>query len=157
LSTTPGARRPPAAAIGGAWRTRAAAALAVRGGHGTQAMRRRGLPLTGPGPRDPGPTRGRGRIRSRTVLEDHMDSPALVGTPHVTVVILPHNRRATALETVRRTLTQVDAAAVTVVDSGSTDGTADALAATYPRVHVIATGRNLGASARNVGVATART
>jgi GT2 family glycosyltransferase len=66
---------------------------------------------------------------------------------------MTRNRRDALLRTVPR-----HEAPVIVVDNGSTDGTADALAkAGLPNVSVIRLDRNIGACARNVGVARAGT
>jgi GT2 family glycosyltransferase len=66
---------------------------------------------------------------------------------------MTRNRRETLLRTLRR-----HQAPVIVVDNGSTDGTADAVAdARLPDVTVIRLDRNAGACARNVGVAAAAT
>lgn len=73
-------------------------------------------------------------------------------TPRVTVVVMTRNRR----EDLRRSLPH-HTVPVVVVDNGSTDGTPAALRAQFPRVRLVALGRNLGAPARNVGVRTAAT
>jgi GT2 family glycosyltransferase len=71
----------------------------------------------------------------------------------VTVVVMTRNRREALLETLPR-----HEAPVLVVDNGSTDGTAEALAAArLPHVELVRLGRNHGAAARNLGVALAET
>jgi GT2 family glycosyltransferase len=67
----------------------------------------------------------------------------------VGVAVLTHDRRDEVLDTVRRLACEIDAAAIVVVDNASTDGTAAALAARFPRVRVVRLERNLGAAARN--------
>jgi len=64
----------------------------------------------------------------------------------VTVVVITHNRRL-------RWMTSLpDAAPIIVVDNGSTDGTADAVARELPGVELIRSNRNLGAVGRNIAV-----
>ncbi|MDX3907855.1 MAG: glycosyltransferase family 2 protein [Pigmentiphaga sp.] len=75
----------------------------------------------------------------------------------VTVVILTHNRREEVLRTVGRLRRLPDPICLCVVDNASSDGTADALRAAFPDLHVIAAARNLGAAGRNLGVQWART
>ncbi|GAA0797670.1 glycosyltransferase family 2 protein [Spirilliplanes yamanashiensis] len=74
-------------------------------------------------------------------------------TDHRTgVVVITHNRRAEALACVGRLLALPERPHVVLVDNGSADGTAAAVAARYPGVEVVALPRNLGAVGRNVGV-----
>lgn len=70
----------------------------------------------------------------------------------VTVVVATRNRRQQLLRYLPR-----HEAPVVLVDNGSDDGTPDVVESAFPDVTVIRLGRNLGAAARNVGVATART
>lgn len=78
--------------------------------------------------------------------------------PLVSVVIVTWNRKEDVLATVQSVYAQpYPHIEVLVVDNGSTDGTAQALAATFPAVVVIALERNLGAAGgRNPGIAAAR-
>jgi GT2 family glycosyltransferase len=78
--------------------------------------------------------------------------------PLVTVLIVTWNRKDDVLEAVRSVYAQsYRPVEVLVVDNGSTDGTLDALAQTYPQARSIALGENAGASAgRNAGIAAAR-
>ena len=78
--------------------------------------------------------------------------PAVPDTPLVTVVVATRNRRAQLL----RHLPE-HRAPVILVDNGSTDGTPAAVEAHCPGVQVIRLDGNLGAAARNIGVAAART
>jgi GT2 family glycosyltransferase len=70
----------------------------------------------------------------------------------VTVVVITHNRRAELLKTLRWMRSLPDAAPIIVVDNGSTDGTADAVAREQPEVELIRSTRNLGAVGRNIAV-----
>ncbi len=76
--------------------------------------------------------------------------------PRVALVILTHDRRETVCRTLAETLALPEAPAVVLVDNGSSDGTADAVAARFPAVHVVRLARNIGAAARNAGVWRAR-
>jgi GT2 family glycosyltransferase len=69
-----------------------------------------------------------------------------------TVVIITQNRRAELLETLQRMTTLPDHAPVVVVDNGSTDGTADAVAEHFGQVELVRSARNLGALGRNLAV-----
>jgi len=75
----------------------------------------------------------------------------------VGVVVITWQRRAEALESVRRLLELPERPHVVLVDNGSTDGTADAVRAAFPAVEVVALPTNLGAVGRNVGVARLQT
>jgi GT2 family glycosyltransferase len=70
----------------------------------------------------------------------------------VTTVVMTRNRR----EELLRSLAHHDRPVI-VVDNGSQDGTATAVARRYPEVQIIKAGRNLGAVARNLGVEAATT
>jgi GT2 family glycosyltransferase len=74
----------------------------------------------------------------------------------VTVVITTHNRRRELLSTLERITSLAERPPVIVCDNGSRDGTPDALRRGARGARVIALGRNLGAAARNHGVARAR-
>lgn len=69
-----------------------------------------------------------------------------------TVVIITQNRRAELLETLERMTTLPDHAPVVVVDNGSTDGTADAVAEHFGQIKLVRSARNLGALGRNLAV-----
>ncbi|WP_129787135.1 glycosyltransferase family 2 protein [Promicromonospora panici] len=70
----------------------------------------------------------------------------------VTVVIASRNRRNDLLASLPR-----HRAPVILVDNGSTDGSADAVASAHPEVSVIRLPRNVGAVARTIGVRAATT
>jgi GT2 family glycosyltransferase len=61
------------------------------------------------------------------------------------------------MRTAERTLSLTRPSAVIVVDNGSTDGTASALASRFPQVETISLPANLGAAGRNAGVRQAQT
>jgi GT2 family glycosyltransferase len=75
----------------------------------------------------------------------------------ISVVIVTWNRREDALETIRSVHEQTYQYFETVVvDNGSTDGTEQAIRATYPGVTLVTLERNVGVSAgRNAGIAVA--
>jgi len=75
----------------------------------------------------------------------------------VSVVILTFDRREAVL-TLLGELSQLDdpALEVIVVDNGSQDGTADAVAGAHPDVSVVALAENAGVGARNRGLERAR-
>src|SRR3954467_9015134 len=80
--------------------------------------------------------------------------------PLVSIVFLAFNRRdalATSLDHVLHRLDYpADRLEVIVVDNASADGTAEMLRAEHPEVQLIRQPANIGASAWNVGMTTAR-
>jgi GT2 family glycosyltransferase len=74
------------------------------------------------------------------------------GDPRIAVVMITYNRKGEVLRTLDRLARLPEGPRVVVVDNGSTDGTAGAVAGRFPRVEVIDAGGNLGAAARTVGV-----
>ncbi len=76
-----------------------------------------------------------------------------MGDPRLGVVAITHNRCAELLRTVEQMQALPEAPPMVVVDNGSTDGTADAVAERFSEVRLIRLKRNVGAAARNVGVA----
>ena len=70
----------------------------------------------------------------------------------VTVVIITWNRRAELLRTLEHMIALPDRAPVVVVDNGSTDHTADAVAERFRQVTLLRSDRNLGALGRNLAV-----
>jgi GT2 family glycosyltransferase len=73
--------------------------------------------------------------------------------PRVAVVVITHQRRDEVLAALERLLALPERPHVVVVDNGSTDGTAEAVRSRFPEVELVASGENLGAIGRNVGVA----
>jgi GT2 family glycosyltransferase len=74
-----------------------------------------------------------------------------------TVVIATHNRRDDLVRTLMKLEKHLPDVPVIVVDNGSRDGTAGLVRDRFPSVSVLELERNLGASARNLGVRLART
>ncbi len=75
----------------------------------------------------------------------------------VSVVMITWNRREEALLALKRLRTLPERPEVFVVDNGSTDGTAAAVAGRHPWARLIASPTNLGAVGRTLGVDAART
>ncbi|GAA4866211.1 glycosyltransferase family 2 protein [Saccharopolyspora cebuensis] len=72
--------------------------------------------------------------------------------PRTTAVMMTHNRRAEAARALERMTALPDRVPIIAVDNGSTDGTADLLAAEFPQVRLLRSTENLGAVARNLAV-----
>jgi GT2 family glycosyltransferase len=72
--------------------------------------------------------------------------------PPVAVVMITHNRRAEVLRSLGHLTRLPERPRVLVVDNGSTDGTAAAVAERFPQVEVLPAGGNLGAAGRTLGV-----
>jgi GT2 family glycosyltransferase len=70
----------------------------------------------------------------------------------VTVVIITRNRKAELLRTLEWMTALPDQVPVVVVDNGSTDHTADAVAERFGQVSLLCSARNLGAVGRNLAV-----
>lgn len=85
--------------------------------------------------------------------------PDASSTPQrsVTVVVLTHNRREEVLRTLARLFALPERPAIVVVDNGSVDGSADAIARCFPAARLIRLDTNVGAAGRNYGVAAVRT
>jgi GT2 family glycosyltransferase len=94
---------------------------------------------------------------------DAAPAPALIGAPIVTapdlsIVIVTHNGRDMALETIESAMTKLDGVDVewVIVDSGSTDGTPDAIEERWPGIEVMRL-PNVGfAAGNNAGFRVAR-
>ncbi|GLY67869.1 glycosyltransferase family 2 protein [Amycolatopsis taiwanensis] len=75
----------------------------------------------------------------------------------ITVVVITHNRRDQLMETLAQMTKLPDNAPIILVDNASRDGTADAVARSFPEVELIRADRNLGSVARNHAVGRVRT
>jgi GT2 family glycosyltransferase len=75
----------------------------------------------------------------------------------ISVVMITRDRRDQVLQTLRRLHDLPERPPVILVDNGSTDGTVDAVRLHFPEVTTLGQERNLGASARTLGVRAART
>jgi GT2 family glycosyltransferase len=73
----------------------------------------------------------------------------------ITVVIATRNRARELDRTLRCLFALPERPHVIVVDNASSDGTSESVRREHPDAEVIALGRNMGATARNVGVACA--
>lgn len=82
--------------------------------------------------------------------------PAPLGTA-LTVVVLTHNRRAELAATLGRLRALPCRPPLVVVDNGSRDGTADVVRRTTPEARLVRLRDNVGAAARNHGVAASTT
>jgi GT2 family glycosyltransferase len=93
-----------------------------------------------------------------TATEAAPDTTA-TGRPdaRVAVVVITHQRRDEVLQALTRLRALPEQPHVVVVDNGSTDGTAAAVAERFPEVELVASPENLGAVGRNVGVARVST
>ena len=72
--------------------------------------------------------------------------------PRVSIVIVTRNRCRELVTTLGRIRLVAPASPVVVVDNASTDGTAEAVRASFPDIMLIEASRNLAAAARTVGV-----
>ncbi|MCW2508557.1 MAG: hypothetical protein JWP68_1705 [Modestobacter sp.] len=79
-----------------------------------------------------------------------------MSTPRVTVVVATRDRRESLLRSLHL-LDQPGGPPVIVLDNGSTDGTAEAVRISHPRVQVVRLPTNAGAVARTDGVRRAAT
>jgi GT2 family glycosyltransferase len=70
----------------------------------------------------------------------------------VSIVVLTYNRRNDVLRTLSQLAHVDEDVPVVVVDNGSSDGTAQAIVAHYPRARLVRLPLNAGAAGRNAGV-----
>jgi GT2 family glycosyltransferase len=75
----------------------------------------------------------------------------------VTAVMITHNRREEMLRSLDKLSSLPEAVPIILVDNGSTDDSAAAVAQRFEHVAVVRSDVNLGAAARNLGVARANT
>lgn len=76
---------------------------------------------------------------------------------HVTILVLTSNRREQLLNKLEFLCRLPERWPIIVVDNGSSDGTAAIVALRFPQVLLVCARRNLGAAARNIGVAYVHT
>jgi GT2 family glycosyltransferase len=88
-----------------------------------------------------------------TATQARRDGTATAADARVAVVVITHQRRDEVLLALSRLVALPERPHVVVVDNGSTDGTAEAVAERFPEVELVASPENLGAVGRNVGVA----
>jgi GT2 family glycosyltransferase len=72
--------------------------------------------------------------------------------PRIAIVMITHNRRGEVLRSLEHLLALPERPPIVLVDNGSTDGTAAAVAERFPRVELLDAGGNLGAAGRTLGV-----
>lgn len=77
--------------------------------------------------------------------------------PRISVVVLTHNRVHELGRCLQRLLALPERPPVIVVDNASSDGTAEQVQRQWPQVRLVHSPRNLGAAARNLGVAQVAT
>jgi GT2 family glycosyltransferase len=70
----------------------------------------------------------------------------------IVVVMITYNRRQESLASLERLARLPEQPRIVVVDNGSTDGTAEAIAEAFPAVRIVREHKNLGAAGRNLGV-----
>jgi GT2 family glycosyltransferase len=75
----------------------------------------------------------------------------------VSIVMLTHNRVEEVTSPLQHLLDLPERVQIVVVDNGSVDGTALALATRFPEIEVIRLQENVGAAARNIGIRRVRT
>lgn len=75
---------------------------------------------------------------------------------NVSYLMISYNRRDGLLANLRATFANAADADIWVVDNASTDGTADAVRESFPRVKLIQLDRNIGMPARNVALGQMR-
>ncbi|WP_127783590.1 glycosyltransferase [Rhodococcus sp. X156] len=77
-----------------------------------------------------------------------------MGEPRVAVVVITHDRCTELHRTLASLAGLPEEPAVVVVDNGCTDGTAEMVRTRHPEVTLLSPGWNMGATGRNLGVAT---
>ena len=75
----------------------------------------------------------------------------------VTAVMITHNRRNEMLRSLDKLWSLPEEVPIILVDNGSSDGSAEAVARWLPKVKIIRSEVNIGAAARNLGVEQAAT
>jgi GT2 family glycosyltransferase len=82
-------------------------------------------------------------------------SRTAVGDPRVTVVVATRDRRDSLLRSLARLVDLPEQPEIIVVDNDSSDGTAEAVRAAFPRVRVVRLEQNAGPAGRTVGALAA--
>jgi len=101
---------------------------------------------------------GRGRLLERTLCVFLFQTigpwPRIMCTPdsRISLVMITFNRRDEVLRSLSSLSELPERPQIVVVDNGSADNTAEAIAERYPAVRLIRSASNLGAAARNLGV-----
>jgi GT2 family glycosyltransferase len=72
--------------------------------------------------------------------------------PRVAVVMITRNRRREVLHSLGKLTELPEQVPIVVVDNGSLDGTAEAIAERFPLIKVVSAGANVGAAGRTLGV-----
>lgn len=85
-----------------------------------------------------------------------MNRPSSLAS-RISVVVLTHNRADELTRCLRHLRALPEQVPIIVVDNASRDGTADHLRRDFPGVRLLRSEHNLGAAARNVGVAAVQT
>ena len=96
-------------------------------------------------------------VRPSRPLICRCSEPVRRNRARVTVVVLTHNRRAEVLRTLDSLTALAEQPPIIVVDNGSTDGTVAAVGTAFPEVSTLRFAENIGAAARNAGIAMAVT
>jgi GT2 family glycosyltransferase len=91
-----------------------------------------------------------------TVVE-RICPPSASADARVGVSILTYNRVDEVSRTIERMLALPEQPEIVVVDNGSTDGTRETVSRRFPEIRCLTMTGNLGAAARNAGVATLTT
>lgn len=76
--------------------------------------------------------------------------------PRIAVVMITHNRREEVLASLEHLTRLPERPSILVVDNASADGTDESIRKRFPQVNILASGTNLGAAARNLGVRNVR-
>jgi GT2 family glycosyltransferase len=75
----------------------------------------------------------------------------------LTAVMITYNRQGEMLRSLEKLCSLPEAVPIILVDNGSSDGSAEAVARRWPQIQVIRSPTNIGAAARNLGVEQAKT
>jgi GT2 family glycosyltransferase len=127
--------------------------LALRETAALAAAGPRGVGGASAGPAGPRPARGpAARRMTDRGMTDRRVADRRVADRRVAVAVITRNRREELLHTLGRLTALPEEPEVVVVDNGSGDGTAEAVARAFPGVTLLRARRNLGAIGRNLAV-----